>query len=74
MSMRYLPFGTSIDQQAHMVPAGMSPPKALRRVQVAVQALPSALVDYGGLVPPGLPWLRLYEPGCCVPRDDGMEA
>ncbi len=75
MSMRFPPFDASNDLLDDTVPAGMSPPEAVQRVKAAVQALPVAgwtSVDYTGLVPPGLPWLRVYEPGCCVPRDDGV--
>ncbi len=72
MSMSRPPFDVSIGLLDEMVPAGLEPPEAVRRARAAVSALPGAgrvSADYSGLVPPGLPWLRVYEPCYCVQQD-----
>jgi hypothetical protein len=59
-------FDASIDLPAAIVPPEMPPGEAVSRVRRAVEALPGAgcvSVDWSGLVPPGLPWLCLFEPG-----------
>ena len=65
-------FDVTVDIPDEVVPAGMRPHQAVYRVREAVEAMPGARwvsVDYSGLLPPGIPWIVLYQPDSAIPMD-----
>ena len=70
-----LSFDVTIDLTDDIVPPGVRPHQAVHRVRAAVEAMPGAgwvSVDYFGLIPPGLPWIVLYEAGCVLTLEPAL--